>query len=343
MSRGGGGFGLNPNRKAVAIGPRPPKGSTMKQPMTIDDFDTFWCQTEIARRNEWEPAHVVRLQSRRQQLLVTSQLLSFTVLVSFSFLISHRIYSARDCLHQKLAFMSSSMELRRRPPKPPISTGADETSTPAPKNNSVSDYEIKSHHSRFPLLFITSWAVVISFFLVVNYDSGPWPTCLLTSNRDVWRLVHAISSMLFGGTIVVSTILEWMVVSSKNPTVIIFWFYQVPALDGAIVMPALTGSILSGVAQAAQDYGSLKESPKYIKGSLHVLLTFAIWWAMTDITTQHLAQQTVMEWVNAAHDDKNSAVPRVIRLRRWSNIGSCLFVAALYALMALKRGSSSTE
>ena len=35
MSRGGGGFGLNPNRKAVAIGPRPPKGSTMNGRRTV--------------------------------------------------------------------------------------------------------------------------------------------------------------------------------------------------------------------------------------------------------------------------------------------------------------------
>lgn len=89
-----------------------------------------------------------------------------------------------------------------------------------------------------------------------------------------------------------STILEWLVVSS---TVIAFWFCRVPALDGAIVLPALTGSIVSSVAQAAQDYGSLKESPTYRRGSLHVLLTFAVWWAFTDLTTQHSAQGVVME------------------------------------------------
>ena len=35
MSHGGGGFGLNPNRKAVAIGPTPPKGSTMNGRRTV--------------------------------------------------------------------------------------------------------------------------------------------------------------------------------------------------------------------------------------------------------------------------------------------------------------------
>jgi len=241
--------------------------------------------------------------------------------------------------------MSGSASLRRRP----SSTGNSEPAnmlTPLHSNvgGGMQTEPHRPSSSILPLLSIIAWAVTISYFLITNFVSGPWPESLLSSNRDEWRLVHAISSMLFGGTIVISTIIEWLVVASKNSAVISFWFNQVPALDGAIVLPALTGAIISGVAQANQDYGSLREAPKYIIGSLHVLLTFAVWWVLTDVTTQYSAKQAVAEWSNDGNaKQSNVDVPRLLKTRRWSNIGSCLFVNALFILMALKPGHSSPD
>lgn len=190
-----------------------------------------------------------------------------------------------------------------------------------------------------------TWAGCISYFLITNYTLGPWPLQLMLSSdhRDAWRLMHAISSMLFGGTILVSTMMEWLVVSSKQKPVILFWFDTIPSnLDGAVVLPSLTCAILSGVAQACQDYGSLKQAPKYITGSLHVLLTFALWWVVTDVSTQSASQRDVKAWMND-DDDNDDTVPRVLFKRRWSNVGSCVFVCVLYTLMAFKPGHSSSS
>lgn len=215
--------------------------------------------------------------------------------------------------------------------------------TPANKEQATHRIRLSS------IMFVICWSVAVSYFLITNFVSNaPWPEELLSSHRDVWRVIHAISSMMFGGTIIVSTIIEWLVVSSEDPTVIYFWFCKVPALDGAIVLPALTGIVLSGVAQANQDYGSLRESPKYIIGSLHVLLAFAVWWVLTDVTTQHPAQRAVKKWAaadegNDESSTKNETLPPVLKSRRWSNVGSCLFVCLLYTLMALKPGHSSLD
>jgi hypothetical protein len=113
-----------------------------------------------------------------------------------------------------------------------------------------------------------------------------------------------------------------------------------------VVMPALTGSVVSGVAQATLKYGSFRTAPKFVRGTLHALATFALWWALTDVTTQHAARRDVLEWCQQ-YDNKDDTtrgnttdddIPRVVLLRRWSNVVSCLFVTALYGIMVLKPG-----
>jgi len=200
----------------------------------------------------------------------------------------------------------------------------------------------KREPRKWPLALIGlgTWTAAITGFLVTNYVSGPWPAGLVKVHRQTWAFIHAISSMLFGGTIIVSTLIEWLVARSQSPSVLKFWFLTVPSLDSAVVVPALTGSIVSGVMQAAQNYGNLASAPKYIIGGIHALATFGLWWALTDLTTQHSARQQVSEWCQRV--EKKGAtgdIPRVVYLRRWSNVVSCLFVATLYALMVLKPGA----
>ena len=179
---------------------------------------------------------------------------------------------------------------------------------------------------------ITLWIHVISIFIIANYRSvRGWPAGLTRIPLAVWSLVHAVSGMLFAGTIVVTTILEWLVVSHQQPPVSQFWFGTImPAMEQAVVLPALTGSILSGVAQAFHNYSSLRGAPRHVKSSLHLLFLFGIWWGVTDRRTQHPAQQ------EAAADGR--VVPRVWKLRRVSNLVSCGFLLALYAVMVLKPG-----
>lgn len=194
------------------------------------------------------------------------------------------------------------------------------------------------------------WITSISAFLVLNFasTSSSWPTALLVESvpRRVWCFIHAVCGMLFSGTIIATTVLEWLVVASQDRTVLQFWFSHVETTETAMVLPALTGSIVSGVAQAFQDYGLLKQAPIHIKGGFHLLLTFGLWWALTDRTTQQTArqitklQQADADIKNDNHDNlkDNKMLMRVFRIRRWSNVVSCLFVVALYAIMVLKPG-----
>lgn len=181
---------------------------------------------------------------------------------------------------------------------------------------------------------IVSWAVALGGFLIRNYKTAePWPGILATGSRRGWNFTHAVSSTIFSGTILVTTLLEWLVVRSASPAVLKFWFSTIPAVDVAVVLPALTGAVVSGVAQSVQEYGKVAEAPKYVKAVLHSMATFGLWWAATDRPTQYKARQAVMTWL-----ETNGPVPSILQWRRASNLVSCAFVMVLYILMVLKPG-----
>ena len=129
--------------------------------------------------------------------------------------------------------------------------------------------------------------------------------------------------------------MEWIVVQCRISSVLKFWFQKVEFFETILVLPALTLSIVSGVAQAFYDYGHLRMAPKHVKGSLHLLFLFGLWWGFTDRTTQRKARVAVEEQLEEG-DNHTKEVPDVLFQRRWSNVVSCIFVLALYAVMALK-------
>jgi hypothetical protein len=205
-------------------------------------------------------------------------------------------------------------------------------------------------------LGLGTWFFSLSYFIVRNYRIGPWIP-LPSIGKQVWVLVHAISNTFFAGGIVLSTLLEWLIVReansspTRNPEVIMFWFTGKGAskIDKVVVLPALTLSLVSGFAQAANDYGSMTAAPKHIRLAIHILASFAIWWIVTDLQTQEIAQARVKDWyrrVEAAAASSSYAddllpleeLPKILFWRRFSNMGSCFFVAALFGLMALKPG-----
>lgn len=197
------------------------------------------------------------------------------------------------------------------------------------------------------VLGLVTWFTTLSYFIVQNYKFGPWPTKLPTLlPKRGWVLIHALASMLFSGGIILSTILEWSIISgraSANPQVVRFWFSDgtVSLVQKAIVLPALTLTIISGMAQAAMDYGCMSASPLHIRVAIHILATFCLWWGGTDLTTLHVSKAAVLEWYPHNKDTQQEAVdplPNVLFLRRWSNVVSCLFLGLLYAFMALKPG-----
>lgn len=179
---------------------------------------------------------------------------------------------------------------------------------------------------------VTLWVHAVSIFLLANYRSACWPAFLIRIPLPVWNLVHSVSGMLFSGSVITTTILEWTVVATGERDVSKFWFEQVPKVEKAVVLPALTGSMISGVAQAFLRYESLRMAPRHIKSTMHLLFLFGIWWGVTDRHTQSKAQQVVEE------DTSRGRLPGVLRVRRISNVVSCLFLVVIYAIMVLKPG-----
>lgn len=188
------------------------------------------------------------------------------------------------------------------------------------------------------------WMGGLTAFLLINNFVGPWPANLITNTPvEYFGLVHALGGMLFAGGIVLTTLIEWLVVSSKNPGVLKFWFGKVPKLDSFVVLPALTASIVSGVGLSVDHYDSLGDAPTHVVAAISTLLAFAGWWAITDLTTQGAADTAVQEWQGTKINIDGTSeenVPSIVKLRRASNVVSCFFVVALYAIMVLKPGYS---
>jgi hypothetical protein len=200
-----------------------------------------------------------------------------------------------------------------------------------------------SETSPVETLALVTWISTMSAVLLVNYFGGsPWPeNIMLDTPFRTWSLLHAVSGMLFSGTILVSTLVEWSVVASRQAAVLRFWFWTVPQLDAMIVLPALTGTVLSGVAQACHLYGSFAMAPKHVTGTVHGLLAFGIWWAVTDVTTQHISKTAVQNLINRENNGtSHPELPPVLLLRRASNVVSCLLILGLYSVMVLKPGVS---
>ncbi|GKZ01374.1 hypothetical protein MPSEU_001088300 [Mayamaea pseudoterrestris] len=190
---------------------------------------------------------------------------------------------------------------------------------------------------QLPKLGVAIWVAGLSGFIVRNYqpDMEFWPATLSDSySSSTYILIHAVSGMLFAGTIITTTLLEWIVVQSKDQAVQRFWFTQVPGVEQALVLPGLTGSIVSGVLHAFQKYGSLTEAPFHVTSAVYLLLLFGVWWGVTDQTTQGKA----FDYVMSDQDMSDDKLPTVMLVRRVSNIVSCGFLVALYAVMVLKPG-----
>lgn len=183
-----------------------------------------------------------------------------------------------------------------------------------------------------------TWITGLSSFLLINNFVGPWPAALLQAIPvKYFGLTHAVAGMLFGGGIILTTLLEWLATDSKNSSVLNFYFDKVPTLDSFVVLPALTASIISGVGLSVDHYESLGQAPFHVVGAISTLLAFAVWWAATDLTTQGTAMEAIKEWTQL-EDTENADVPQIVQFRKFSNVVSCLFVAALYGFMVLKPG-----
>ncbi len=185
--------------------------------------------------------------------------------------------------------------------------------------------------SRVRSTFSDVWPIAISIFIANNYFRGCWPAALAEVPFTTLNFVHAVSGMLFAGCIITTTVLEWMVVESGSVPTQRLWFDKVPIVEEWIVLPALTGSIVSGIGNACIRYGSFQMAPFHVQSTLFLLLAFGLWWGFTDRTTQARAQF-------ALENSLGEKRPTIFQLRRISNVVSCLFLLALYGMMIFKPG-----
>lgn len=192
------------------------------------------------------------------------------------------------------------------------------------------------------LMALAIWGIGISAFIFMNNFVGPWPAQVLqTIPERLWFWMHMLGGMLFGGGVILTTAIEWLVVDNKNASTLQFWFDKVPLLDAAIVLPALTLSMISGTGLCVHRYHGLGLAPPHIQIVFYTLVSFAAWWAATDLSTQGQSLIKINEWALETVKDDESHVdaPDIVKWRRISNIVSCLFVVALYGVMVMKPGT----
>jgi hypothetical protein len=224
---------------------------------------------------------------------------------------------------------------------------------------------------------IKIWVHLLSVFVIVSYlqplnlPEGLSivqtvflePLFALLSNfialvpAEVWSLIHAISGMVFGGSILCTTFVEWMwpdelekmlkdsnvttttqsmddlslqILINKMATQTLF------PMEGKLVLPGVTGSMISGIAQSFYNYGSLRLAPRHVKSSLHLMFLFGLWWAFTD----RKSQEDLLKLSTCAQKDSGPStreeMVQIWKRRRLFNSISCIFVVALYGMMVIK-------
>lgn len=130
-----------------------------------------------------------------------------------------------------------------------------------------------------------------------------------------------------------------MACQTKNASVLTFWFDKVPLLDMALVLPGLTLSMVSGIGLTIVRYGGLMHAPQHIIYVFWALVVFAVWWGITDLTTQGSALNSVLDASARSASDDLDEVPQEVSGRLVSNLGSCFLVLVVYGIMVLKPGT----
>mmetsp|Transcript_28639 Transcript_28639/g.54126 ORF Transcript_28639/g.54126 Transcript_28639/m.54126 type:complete len:302 (+) Transcript_28639:102-1007(+) len=190
------------------------------------------------------------------------------------------------------------------------------------------------------LIFLGIWGISISAFILINNFSGPWPLAMKQVPERWYFLSHMVGGMLFGGGIILTTCIERLVAKSQNPQVLQFWFDKVPELDGLIVVPALTISMISGTGLSIVRYGGLNVAPPHVGAIFWTLIAFMSWWAATDLTTQATALKAVERmYERYENGEEGLTTPQVVVDRHFSNVVSCFFILILYSFMVLKPGT----
>jgi hypothetical protein len=255
---------------------------------------------------------------------------------------SHKVSHNRQI--QPLATTPTPTQLNLQLFKPKEETIIEPTPV-ASKNNLLGEYAAAdfalSDEKKLELILLAVWGVSLSAFILINNAYGPWPLFMKQVPERIFFLFHMYGGMLFAGGIILTTAIEREVAKSNDPQVLKFWFDKVPALDGLIVVPALTVSMISGTGLSIVRYGGLNIAPPHVDAIFWVLIMFLTWWAATDLTTQgaalNSAERAREEYEQGLVDE--FVTPKIVVDRHFSNVVSCFFVLMLYAMMVTKPGT----
>ena len=228
------------------------------------------------------------------------------------------------------------------------------------KSNGAKQKKTKGLSSKFKTVL---WIHILSIFMVVNYFWGAFPSSAIFGILPLpaGNFIHATSAMVFSGSIFTTTILEWKIgedtdgkiadaKANKNKTddKLTSVTQRLFPLERSVVLPALSLNILSGVAQVYGTYlpKTLRQAPPHIKSVFHVLFLFGLWWGFTDRKSQRPLKDMLSTPNNEDKKDSdvvvtNQTINDALKQRRLSNIVSCGFIMALYAIMIFKPGYKS--
>ncbi|KAL3802300.1 hypothetical protein ACHAWO_002148 [Cyclotella atomus] len=262
--------------------------------------------------------------------------------VTSSHKVSHKVSHNRQI--QPLATTPTPTQLNLQLFKPKEETIIEPTPV-ASKDNLLGEYAAAdfalSDEKKLELILLAVWGVSLSAFILINNAYGPWPLFMKQVPERIFFLFHMYGGMLFAGGIILTTAIEREVAKSNDPQVLKFWFDKVPALDGLIVVPALTVSMISGTGLSIVRYGGLNIAPPHVDAIFWVLIMFLTWWAATDLTTQgaalNSAERAREEYEQGLVDE--FVTPKIVVDRHFSNVVSCFFVLMLYAMMVTKPGT----
>jgi len=255
---------------------------------------------------------------------------------------NHNIANINKRPVESLIKPSSSTQLNLQFFKKEEKTALEPT---AATNTNLGEYSAQdfglSDEKKLELVLLAIWGVSLSAFILINNSIGPWPLFMKQVPERVFFLFHMYGGMLFAGGIILTTCIEREVAKSNDPQVLKFWFDKVPALDGLIVVPALTVSMISGTGLSIVRYGGLNIAPPHVDAIFWTLIAFLAWWATTDLTTQGAALKSAeraREEFEAGLTDE-FVTPKIVMDRHFSNVVSCFFVLLLYSMMVLKPGT----
>lgn len=257
---------------------------------------------------------------------------------------SHKISNLGTTPSQPLAIHPSTqlnLQLFNKNKQEVQATAVPDTANDALLGNYDSKDFALSDEKKLELILLVIWGVSLSAFILINNSYGPWPLFMKKVPERMFFLFHMYGGMLFAGGIILTTCIEREVAKSNNPQVLKFWFDKVPALDGLIVVPALTVSMISGTGLSIVRYGGLNIAPPHVDAIFWTLIAFLTWWATTDLTTQGAALKSAER---AREDFENGVTdefvtPKIVVDRHFSNVVSCFFVLLLYSMMVLKPGT----